>query len=170
MIQEVEGQQNAKVFGLQVDCLKKRANNLERELTEAMEKHEREMKAKEDLCFGYKEDLEREVKKSRSLQEDIRDYEDKLLQGLIPPVEKGGKSPSSIAEAPKSKRINIEDKKELKIISVEVDVLSRVRPPPTNQMTSAYTQSVRDDTNRKTSVKDPLSIRATAKALVPTAR
>ncbi len=58
MIQKVEGQQSARVFGLQVDCLKKRANNLERELTEVMEKHEREMKAKKDLCPVYKENLE----------------------------------------------------------------------------------------------------------------
>ncbi len=169
MIQKVEGQQNAKVFGLQVDCLKKKANNLERELTEVMDKHEREIKAKEDLCSMYKEDLEREIKKNKSLQEDIRDYEDKVLQGLIPSVEKDGKSPSSIAEAPKSKRIKIEDEKELKIITVEVDVLPRVRPPPKNQMTSAYTQSVRDDANLKTIVKDPQSIRATVQASVPTA-
>ncbi len=57
------------------------------------------------------------------------------MQGLIPPVEKGEKNPSSIAEAPKSKRMKIEDEKELKIITVEVDVLPRVRPPPKNQMT-----------------------------------
>ncbi len=109
MIQKVEGQQHARVFGLQVDCLKKRANNLERELTEVMEKHEREMKAKEDLCSVYKEDLEREIKKNKSLQE--RDYEELVLQGSVPPVEKGGKSPSSIVEAPESKRIKIEGEK-----------------------------------------------------------
>jgi hypothetical protein len=56
------------------------------------------------------------------------------------------------------KRIKIEDEKELKLISVEVDVLPRVRPRPKNQMTSAYTQSARDDVNLKTIVKDPLSI------------
>ncbi len=62
MIQKVEGQQSSKVFGLQVDCLKKRANNLERELTEVMEKHEREMKAQEDLlCSVYKANIEREI-------------------------------------------------------------------------------------------------------------
>ncbi len=56
----------------------------------------------------------------------------------------------------------------MKIISLEVDVLPRMRPPPKNKMTSAYTQSVRDDTNLKTIVKDPQSIRATTKASVPT--
>ncbi len=127
IIQKVEGQQSSRVFGLQVDCLKKRANNLERELTEVMEKHEREMKAKENRCSVYKENLEREIRKNKSLQEGIRDYEELVLQGSIPPVEKGGKSPSSIEEAPKSKRIKVEGEKELKIISVEVDVLRRIR-------------------------------------------
>ena len=64
---------------------------------------------KENLCFKYKKDLEREMKKNKSLQEDIRDYEDKVLKWLIPQAEKGEKNPSSIVEAPKSKRIKIED-------------------------------------------------------------
>jgi hypothetical protein len=57
-----------------------------------------------------------------------------------------------------SKRIKIKDEKELKLITVEVDVLPRVRPPPKNQMTSAYTQSVRDDANIKAIVRDLQSI------------
>ncbi len=66
MIQKIEGQQNANIFGLQVECLKKRANNLERELNEVMERHEEELKEKEDLCSKYKKDLEREMKKNKS--------------------------------------------------------------------------------------------------------
>jgi hypothetical protein len=110
------------------------------------------------------------MKKNESFQEEIRDYEEMVMNGLIPSAEKGGKNPSSIAEAPKSKRIKIEGEKELKIISMEVDVLPRVRLQPKNQITSAYTQSLRDDMNLKTIVKDPLSIRATAQASVPIAR
>ncbi len=82
-----------------------------------------------------------------------------ILKGLIPQAEKGGKSPSSESEAPMSKGIKIEDETELKLISVEVDVLPRVRPHPKSQITSAYTQSTRDDLNLKTIVKGPLSIR-----------
>jgi hypothetical protein len=37
------------------------------------------MKAKEELCSVYKENLEREIKKNKSLQEDIRDYEELVL-------------------------------------------------------------------------------------------
>jgi hypothetical protein len=158
MIQKVDGQQSVNVFGLQVECLKKRANRLEKELVEVMERHEGELKQKEDLCSKYKKELESEMKKNKFFQEEIRDYEEKVMHGLIPP------------EAPKSKRIKIEDEKELKIISMEVDVHPRVRPQPKNQMTSAYTQSLRDDMNLKTIVKDPLSIRATAQASVPIAR
>ncbi len=69
------------------------------------------------------------------------------MKGLIPQAEKGAKSPSSSAEAPKSKRVKIEDDTELKFIKLEVDVLPRKRPPPKNQITNAYTQSVRDDAN-----------------------
>ncbi len=81
------------------------------------------------------------------------------MKGLIPQTEKGGKSPSSENEAPMSKRIKIEDETELKLISLDVDVLPRVQPHTKSQMTSAYTQSARDDANLKTIVKDPLSIR-----------
>ena len=83
---------------------------------------------------------------------------------LLRPAQRIGKPHRKYRE---SKRIKIEGEKELKIISKEVDVLPRVRPPPKNPMTSAYTQSVRDDTNLKTIVKDPLSIRSTSKASVP---
>ncbi len=162
MIQKVEGHQNVNVFNLQMECLMKRANNFEKELNEVMGKHERELKAKEDLCTMYKQDLESALAKNKSLQKDIRDYEDKVLKGLIPQAEKGGKSPSSENEAPMSKRIKIEDETELKLISVEVDVLPRVRPHPKSRLTSAYTQSARDDANMKTIVKDPLSIRTTS--------
>ncbi len=58
----------------------------------------------------------------------------------------------------------IEDETELKLISVEVDVLPRVRPHPKSRMTTAYTQSARDDVNLKTIVKDPLSIRTTSQS------
>jgi hypothetical protein len=50
MIQKVEGHQCANVFNLQMECLTKRANNFERELSEVMEKHEEELKEKEDQC------------------------------------------------------------------------------------------------------------------------
>jgi hypothetical protein len=49
----------------------KRANNFEKELNEVMGKHERELKAKEDLCSMYKEDLESALEKNKSLQNDI---------------------------------------------------------------------------------------------------
>jgi hypothetical protein len=159
MIQRVEGHQNVNVYNLQMECLMKRANNFEKELNEVMGKHERELKAKEDLCTMYKQDLESALEKNKSFQKDIRDYEDKVLKGLIPQAEKGEKSPNSEVEASMSKRIKIEDETELKLISMEVDVLLRVRPHPKSQMTSAYTQSARDDVNLKTIVKDPLSIR-----------
>jgi hypothetical protein len=61
----------------------------------------------------------------------------KVLKGLIPQAEKGAESPNKDVEAPMSKRIKIEDEKELKLITLEVDVLPRVRPYPKNQMTSA---------------------------------
>ena len=170
MIQKVDGQQNANVFGLQMECLRKRASRLEAELSEVMEKHEGELKKKEDLCSSYLKELESEVKKNRSLREEIRDYEDKVMNGLIPPIEKGARNPSSIEEAPKSKRIKIEGEAELKIITLEVDVHPRVRPKAKNMMTSAYTQSRRDDANLKTIVKDPSSIRTTEQASVPIAR
>jgi hypothetical protein len=104
-----------------------------------MERHEEELKEKEDLCSKYKKKLELVMKKNESFQEEIRDYEEMVTNGLIPSAEKGEKNPSRIAEAPKSKRIKIEDEKELKLISMDVDVFPRVRPQTKNQMTSGYT-------------------------------
>ena len=92
-----------------------------------------------------------------------------MLKGLISQKEKGGKSPSSEVEAPVSKKIKIENEAELKLISMEVDVFPRVRPPPKSQLTSAYALSARDDLNLKTIVKDPLSIRTTNQESQPTA-
>ena len=68
-----------------------------------------------------------------------------------------------------SKKIKIENEAELKLISMEVDVFPRVRPPPKSQLTSAYALSARDDLNLKTIVKDPLSIRTTNQESQPTA-
>ncbi len=82
----------------------KRANNFEKELKEVMGKHERELKAKDDLCTMYKQDLESALEKNKSLQKDIRDYEDKVLKGLIPQAEKGEKNPNNEVEAPMSKK------------------------------------------------------------------
>ena len=67
-----------------------------------------------------------------------------------------------------SKKIKIEDEAKLKLISMEVDVFPRVRPPPKSQLTSAYALSARDDLNLKTIVKDPLSIRTTNQESQPT--
>jgi hypothetical protein len=83
------------------------------------------------------------------LQKNIRDYDDKVLKGVIPPFEKGGKSPGSSTEASKSKRPKIEDDTELKFIKLEVDVLPRKRPPPKPVITSAYTHSAREEANIK---------------------
>ncbi len=52
----------------------------------------------------------------------------------------------------------------MKIIKIEVDVEPRKRPPPKNQITSAYSHSAREDANIKTMVKDPQSIRTTVQA------
>jgi hypothetical protein len=117
----------------------------------------------------HKEDLESALEKNKSLQKDIRDYEDKVLKWLISQSEKGAKNPNNDVEAPMSKSIKIEDEKELKLITLEVDVLPRVRPHPKNQMTSAYTQPARDDANLKTVVKDPQSIRTTDQVSEPKA-
>ncbi len=104
-IQKIDQVQSDKVVNFQLETLKKRALKYERQLVEATEKHEEELKEKELLCDKQKKEFLKERKRNKELEEELRAFEDSVMNGTALPKEKMlTESPDSSPEVPNPKR------------------------------------------------------------------
>ncbi len=115
------------MVNFQLETLKKRALKFERQLAEAAEKHVGELKEKELLCDKQKRELLLERKRNKELEDEIRAFEDSVINGTALPKEKAPRmSPDSSPEVPNPKR-------------AKVDVMN-VASPPFKQMDKAFNE------------------------------
>ncbi len=92
------------MVNFQLETLKKRALKYEQQLIEATEKHEEELKEKELLCDKQKKELLKERKRNKELEEELRAFEDSVMNGTALPKETMmRKSPKSSPEVPNPK-------------------------------------------------------------------
>jgi hypothetical protein len=97
------------VVNFQLETLKKRALKYERQLVEATEKHEEELKEKEFLCDKQKKERIQERKRNKELEEELRAFEDSVMNGTALPKETTmRKSPESSPEVPNPKRAKVD--------------------------------------------------------------
>ncbi len=112
------------MVNFQLETLKKRALKFEQQLVEATERHEEELKEKELLCDKQKKELLKERKRNKELEEELRVYEDSVVNGTAVPKETMlRKSPDSSPEVPNPKRARVD--------------LIEDTSPPLNQMDKA---------------------------------
>ncbi len=149
-MQKIDQAQCDKVINFQLECLRKRALRSEQELQEVTEKFEEEIRQKETACDNQRKDLAKERKKNKDLEKELRDYEDSVMSGIVPKAAISRKSPDSSLEVPKPKRIR-----------KDMEEVSRDKKATTldTSMTTAYTETPRDNSNLKVMTKDPSSIR-----------
>jgi hypothetical protein len=191
-IQKFDQAQGDKVVNFQLETLKKRALKFERQLAEAAEKHEEELKEKELLCDKQKRELLLERKRNKELEDELRAFEDSVINGTALPNEKAQrKSPDSSPDVPNPKRAKVdlvegalsssgemdkafkdladkvkdrkaqgEQRKEhlRRSENLAVDPV-RVVKNPDAVMTSAYSQSLRDNANLLVMTKDARSVK-----------
>jgi hypothetical protein len=149
-MQKIDQAQCDNVVNFQLECLKKRAMKYEKELHDATEKYEEELKQREILSDKQKKELNQERQKNKDLEKELREYEDSVMSGIVPKTVMSRKSPDSSPEVPKPKRIrtgviNIDSNKKATSLNTS--------------MTTAYTETPRDNANLKVMTKDPSSIR-----------
>jgi hypothetical protein len=105
-IDQVQGD---KLVDFQLETLRKRALKYEQQLIEATEKYEEEMKEKELLCAKQKKELLQERKKNKELDEELRVFEDSVMNGTALPKETMMmKSPDSSPEVPNPKMARVD--------------------------------------------------------------
>ncbi len=108
-IQKIDQVQSDKVVNFQLETLKKRALKFERQLAEAAEKHEEELIEKELLCDKQKRELLLERKRNKELEDELRAFEDSVINGTALPKEKVQRmSPDSSPEVPNPKRARVD--------------------------------------------------------------
>jgi hypothetical protein len=108
-ILRIDQVQSDKVVNFQLETFKKRALKFEQQLVEATEKHEEELKEKELLYDKQKKELLKERKRNKELEEELRAYEDSVINGTAFPKETTQrKSPDSSPEVPKPKRAKVD--------------------------------------------------------------
>ena len=108
-IQKFDQVQGDKVVNFQLETLKKRALKFERQLAEAAEKHEEELKERELLCDKQKRELLLERKRNKELEDELRAFEDSVINGTALLNEKAQrKSPDSSPDVPNPKRAKVE--------------------------------------------------------------
>jgi hypothetical protein len=147
-MQKIDQAQCDKVINFQLECLRKRALKSEQELQDVTEKFEEEIRQKEIACDNQRKEFAKERKKNKDLEKELRDYEDSMMSGIVPKVAISRKSPDSSPDVPKPKRI--------KKGAVEVDSDKKAATLDTS-MTTAYTETPRDNSNLRVITKDPFS-------------
>jgi hypothetical protein len=111
-----------------------------------------------------------ERKKNKNLEKELREYEDSMMNGNAPEAAMSRKSPDSSPEVPRPKRIrteviNVDSGKDAGVKETCTVIQSAaVRNLQTStglntSMTTAYTETSRDNANLMAITKDPLSIR-----------
>ncbi len=172
-MQKIDQAQSDNVINFQLECLRKRAQKYEQQLHEVTEKYE-ELRQKEIMSDNQRKELVKERRKNKDLEKELRGYEDSVMSGSVPRAALSQKSPDSSPEVPRPKRIrtdviNVDSDKRTGTQEKEVAVhkllqtaavrdLQRATGLNTS-MTTAYTETPRDNANLMAITKDPLSIR-----------
>jgi hypothetical protein len=184
-IQKIDQAQSDKVVNFQLECLRKRALKYKQQLQEATDKYEEEIKEKEHICDKQRKELLLERKKNKDLEKEIRHYEDSVINGSALPKEVvTRKSPDSTPEVPKQKGQGVVDVVEdtaqpiTQVDNAINNLLAKTKAysgrlkeytrsikevSVESVLTSAYSQSLRDNSNLLTINKDERSIRPSGK-------
>jgi hypothetical protein len=108
---------------------------------EATEKHEEELKEKELLCDKQKKELLQERKRNKELEEELRAFEDSVINGTALPKEKVLRmSPDSSPEVPNPKRAKVNM---IDVASPPLSQMSRVVDKLSEKSKSIKEQTVR---------------------------
>jgi hypothetical protein len=200
-IQKIDQVQCDKVVNFQLETLKKRALKFERQLAEVAEKHEEELKEKELLCDKQKKELLKERKRNKELEEELRAFEDSVINGTALPKETTQRntpdSSPDVPPNPKRARVDLiehtspplaqmdkafneladkakalkaqDDQRKAYLRRIEdltvdsarvVKIPDRVDKMEDDVMTSAYSQSLRDNANLLVMTKDARSLKS----------
>jgi hypothetical protein len=105
--------QGMAIMTFQMDILQKKAKRAEQELKDIKDKHERELRHERDLNIQKEKIIEQERRRNEQLKEELRLYEESVLQGIIPSESKAirtmSRNGSPDPNASKHKRIKIGD-------------------------------------------------------------
>jgi hypothetical protein len=149
-MQKIDQAQCDNVINFQLECLKKRAQKYEQRLQDVTEKYEEELRQKEITSDNQRKELAKERKKNKDLEKELREYEDSVMSGIVPKAAMSRKSPDSSPDIPTPKRIRTE------VINVDSD---KKAMNLNMSMTTAYTETPRNNANLKVMTNDPSSIR-----------
>jgi hypothetical protein len=106
---KIDHAQSDKMMDYQLEVLKKRALKYEQQLIEATEKYDEEMKERELLCAKQKKELLQERKKNKVLEQELRVFEDSVINGTALLKETMmRKSPDSSPEVPNPKKARVD--------------------------------------------------------------
>ena len=188
-LQGVVDNQGMALVSIQMGVLQKQKERAQLELKEARDNHEREMRQERELIRAQGKIIEEERLKIIELKEELRAYEDSVLQGIIPSESKAirtmSRNGSPDPNAPKHKRIKIgeeESKDNNELESSSEDKIGIKKEPPQDdgkalkllpiyfdendkmhyEETTAYTTSTRDKSNILIVTKDSKAIRSAA--------
>ena len=98
-------------------------DNHERELQQAKDNHERELQHEKELIRKQGKIIEEERQKNNQLKEELRIYEESVLQGIMPNeprIKTASRNESPDPNAPKHKRIKMGDEKSKDSLDLEV--------------------------------------------------
>jgi hypothetical protein len=193
-LQGVGDNQGMAIMTFQMNILQRKATRAEQELKDIKDKHEQELRHERDLNTQKEKIIEQERLKNEQLKEELRIFEENVLQGIMSNESKiKTKSHNESPDSPKHKRIKMgeerskdnldlkdnsseeiirikqeapqDDKKDLKIVPIFIDENDKMHYEST-----AYTTSIHDKSNILIAKKDPQSLRSAADTLSETAR
>jgi hypothetical protein len=106
MLEKIEGNQGAEIVRYQLKVMKAQRDRLEQELQDNVEKHKTDMLKVLEDNKNKERDLERERIRVKTLEKDLRLYEDSILDiGMArPPRQEQKDEPKIKVEEPESKR------------------------------------------------------------------
>jgi hypothetical protein len=176
------------IMTFQMEVLRKRAIRAEQEIKDLRDKHEEEMHRKKQVIIAQGKMITEERLENKQLKKELQDYEDNILQGIMPKESKENKdrSPQSSPEVPRHKKPKMDtktvsdnlhegDDSSLEITEVKKETSSvietKLKTVPIYidengkghyEGTTAYTTNTRDKANLMIATKNPKSIRPEA--------
>ncbi len=99
-LQGVVDNQGMTMYSLQISVLQKQKERAQQELKEAKDNHEREMRHEKELIRAQEKIIEKGRLKNNQLKEELRMYEENVLQGIMSSESKI--MPKSCTESPAS--------------------------------------------------------------------
>ena len=72
------------IMTFQMEVLRKRAIRAEQEIKDLRDKHEEEMHRKKQLIIAQGRMITEERLENKQLKKELQDYEDNILQGIMP--------------------------------------------------------------------------------------